>query len=199
MADKKSEFQYSKKKKVKNNFKLFILVFIFCSILIMNQAKGQNNSWIEINGVKWATCNIGTSGKFVKNLYDYGELYTWKEAQNVCPTGWRLPTEKEFESLINSGSVWTTINGKNGRKFGDSKNFIFFPAAGVSAGTYDTSDDTRYRQGEEGSYWSSTLYYNEYYDNYDGSYLTLGFSSRSVWSANQNPNLYGYSVRCVKE
>ncbi len=34
---------------------------------------------------------------FIKN---YGCLYKWADALKVCPTGWHLPSEQEFESLL---------------------------------------------------------------------------------------------------
>ena len=51
---------------------------------------------------------------------------TW----NPCPPGWRLPTIPEFESLIAVGSVWTAVNGVNGRLFGTAPHQLFLPAAG---------------------------------------------------------------------
>jgi len=53
----------------------------------------------------------------------YGRLYTWEAAKTVCPNGWHLPTDKEFEILIDyvggedvagkklkSTSGWNRIN-----------------------------------------------------------------------------------------
>jgi uncharacterized protein (TIGR02145 family) len=36
------------------------------------------------------------------NCYIYGRLYTWEEAKEVCPKGWRLPTKRDFEILLNN-------------------------------------------------------------------------------------------------
>ena len=69
-------------------------------------------------------------------------------------SGWRMPTEEEFEELYSNTTVtWTTQNDVNGRLFTASNgNSLFLPAAGyrfysnlVSAGSY-------------GYYWSSSLY-----------------------------------------
>ena len=93
---------------------------------------------------------------------------------------WRMPTEDEFEELMdNCISEWTTLNGVKGRKFTSKKNgsSIFLPAAGWRY--YDCLDNV----GSIGSYWSSSLgtgypsnaygfdFYSDYVDtNYGGRY-----------------------------
>ena len=66
-----------------------------------------------------------------------------------CPPGWRLPTAEEFESLIAAGSVWTTVNGVNGRLFGTAPHQLFLPAAGQFVDAYREIRDVN----EKGLYW----------------------------------------------
>lgn len=42
------------------------------------------------------------------NCETYGKLYTFDDAMEACPTGWRLPSEKEFEKLMRfiEGDNW---------------------------------------------------------------------------------------------
>ena len=35
-----------------------------------------------------------------KNCQKYGRLYDWDEARKVCPKGWHLPTDKEWQELV---------------------------------------------------------------------------------------------------
>ena len=56
---------------------------------------------------------------------------TWESSNDPCPAGWRVPTQAELQSLSNVTSIWTTINGVNGRLFGFSPNQIFLPAVGT--------------------------------------------------------------------
>lgn len=79
----------------------------------------------------------------------------------VFPQGtWRMPTADEFRSLINSGSVWATKNGKNGLFFGTTTtpeagledNYLFLPAAGFRTSNASLID----RTNVIGSYWSAT-------------------------------------------
>jgi hypothetical protein len=126
--------------------------------------------------VKWATCNVGASvpGDY-GNYYAWGETWTKPEYLNCTSYGkswgdiggdssrdaatanwggsWRMPTEAEFQELINNCDwTWTTQNGKNGYKVTSKKNgqSIFLPAAGYRDGA------SLYSDGERGFYWSST-------------------------------------------
>jgi len=141
----------------------------------------ENKDVIEINGVKWANCNLGSS-----KPTDFGEYYTWGAAKLACSRGWRLPTEKELKSLISAGSIWTTINGVAGRLFGTSPNQIFLPAAG-----YCWNDSTFKKVGTDGKYWSST-------DEYGKGTLAyiIYFNSSSIDTNNGN-TAHGRTVRCV--
>ena len=168
--------------------------------------------WVLINGVKWATRNVGAQNpedygnyyqwnKGTTDFLLYGDYYnsvycnstTWLPANDPSPAGYRVPTMAEIESLRNTTYVtyeWTTRNGVNGGKFTDKANgnSIFLPAAGCR---YDY-DGTLYSVGSLGFYWSSTQ--NETYDTL--AYY-LAFLSDSLYWANWDNKSIGYSVRPV--
>ena len=50
----------------------------------------QNLAWTEA-GVPFAGCGVMTDV--------FGRYYTWEEAQEACPFGWRLPTDAEVTAL----------------------------------------------------------------------------------------------------
>jgi len=90
---------------------------------------------IEINGITWATTNIGA--KFT----EYGSYYTYDEAityDELCPSGFHVPTIEELKTLLDNTYVtnsWVTnYNGTaiNGRLFTEisSGNTLFLPACG---------------------------------------------------------------------
>ena len=167
---------------------------------------------VVINGVRWAKYNVNTRGTFTQNIEDYGMFYqwnratgwnstdatvtgwddtyptgtTWEASNNVCPTGWRVPTISELASLLETENTWTQVNGVNGRQFGSGENLLFFPAAG-----------SRYSSGGAlggqggGGYWSSTPNGSSY-----AHYLDFGSGNADVGSNNRT---FGFSVRCVVE
>ena len=104
---------------------------------------------------------------------------------------WRMPSQEQFEELINSDyttTEWTTVNGVKGRLITSrtNENSIFLPAAGYR---YDTS---LYDAGSRGYYWSRTLY-----TGYPGSAWRLNFRSDYV-NTSSNRRYDGQSVRPVR-
>ncbi|MDR1698537.1 MAG: fibrobacter succinogenes major paralogous domain-containing protein, partial [Prevotellaceae bacterium] len=168
---------------------------------------------ITINGITWATRNVGAPGTFVASPEDYGEYYQWNKGttgfllyddyyasayaegnawlpeNDPCPAGWRVPTDAEFDNLIASTDhSWTSSNGVNGYRFGCGSNSLFLPAAGGRSG----SDGSIGYAGSLGYYWSSTPY-----DSHGAH--GLYFSSGYVYTSYFSNRAYGHSVRCVTE
>jgi len=86
---------------------------------------------VEINGVVWATHNVGNRGQFVTYPQEPGGFFTYQEAQNACPAGWRPPTSRELDNLRSVSSEWVELLDIEGRKFGVDDKSIFIPAAGI--------------------------------------------------------------------
>ena len=119
------------------------------------------------SGTKWACCNAGAS-----KPEDYGGYYEWGQIADA-------PSLTQIQELINScTSVWTTLNGVNGRLFtGPNGGQIFLPAAGVRwFGEFDYV-------GSYGYCWSGTP--REDSDDYA---FGLRFDSGGV-------SWYGYDLR----
>ena len=116
------------------------------------------------SGTKWACCNVGAS-----KPEDYGGYYEWGEWRQIADA----PTLDQIKELINyCTSVWTLLNGVNGRSFkGPNGGQIFLPAAGcrLSGEFYDV--------GTGGTYWSGTLH--EYHEGLAG-YLSF-YSGAVHW------------------
>ena len=109
---------------------------------------------VVINGLRWAICNVNSPGTFTNRPEDAGKFYQWGVG-SPCPIGWRLPTFREIETLLDNdkvSSIWTTVNGVYGRRFTDRNtgNSIFLPAAGWS-----TPYGERGSVGDSGNYWSN--------------------------------------------
>ena len=70
---------------------------------------GKTYKTIEVNGLIWMAENLNfeTEGSWwyqdnEANGKKYGRLYTWDAAVRACPSGWRLPTNEEWQELIES-------------------------------------------------------------------------------------------------
>ena len=127
------------------------------------------------SGTKWACCNVGASKPEA-----YGGYYEWGQIADA-------PSLAQIQELINScSSVWTTLNGVNGRLFtGPNGGQVFLPAAGYRwLGEF-------YYVGSDGAYWSVTPY-----ENCDDWAYDLSFDSGGVYWGYGSRNL-GSSVRPV--
>ena len=136
---------------------------------------------ITINGVTWATKNLGAF-----NPEDYGKYYTWEQAKDACPKGWRLPTLDEIESLYDVRTIWTTQNDKTGYKFFNGSDFVFFPAAGFynTDGSYNSIETCGY-------YWST--------DHGRYGYANFMLFRESIRGSSRNDKTLRLCVRCVAE
>lgn len=135
--------------------------------------------WIDLglpSGTQWRCCNEGASTPEA-----YGGYYTFGQVSTA-------PTFAQINELLdNCSSVWTTLNGVNGRKFtGPNGGTIFLPAAGHSTnGKLDLV-------GSNGVYWSSS---------HDVENYAYGLSFRSdgaLWSSGHGRRDLGRSVRPVR-
>ena len=114
----------------------------------------------------------------------------WYPENDPCPTGWRVPTVTEFQSLNSAGSIWTSNwngTGVAGRLYGIAPNQIFLPAARARSGSNGAIWATL-----NGNYWSSTT-------QTQGGALDLWFGSGHSHPGDSVVRVNGYSVRCVAE
>ena len=181
----------------------------------------NGHTYIDMGlSVKWATCNVGAdSPSDYGNYYAWGEISTKstytednsktydKSSYNRDIGGdssldaaranwggtWRLPTEAEFQELINNCTwTWTKQGGHNGYKVTSNKKgyegrSIFLPAAGWRNGS------SLYSAGEDGDYWSSSP---DGSDSDSARYLGFGSSGHDTGWYYRN---LGFSVRPVSE
>ena len=113
----------------------------------------------------------------------------WKSEKNPCPTGWRLPTKDEMQSLVNAGSRWCTWNNVNGRILGTGAKNIFLPAPGFRI---NTTGVLNYK-GAEGDYWTGDPC------GADNAYSLEFGAAATVINVKNYKRANGFSVRCVKE
>ncbi len=110
-------------------------------------------------------------------------------ARAVLGAPWRMPTIAEFQELYdNCTSIWTSLNGVNGRLFTSNINgqTIFLPAAGLYNGTSITN------RGASGDYWASTIVS-------ETAARRLVFTTTGVIINTNNDRRYGFSIRAVQD
>ncbi|MDR2228307.1 MAG: fibrobacter succinogenes major paralogous domain-containing protein [Flavobacteriaceae bacterium] len=144
-----------------------------------SQANDQSNSA--------AIAGWNTTGKANGSWSDAS-----KTATDPCPTGFRVPTQAQWQAVINNnvktsvGSTWTNSPTNYGTavKYG---NLLFLPTTGYR----DPSSGSLDSRGYEGYYWSSTGVISP------NSYLLyVGNTSGALVTGNRT---YGISVRCIAQ
>jgi len=159
----------------------------------------------DINGQIWLAKNWGCYvsgskcyGNDSANCTKYGRLYDWSTAITVCPDGWHLPSDEEWDILIafvgsssTAGRYLKATSGWNSNGNGEDKyGFAALP------GGYGPSDGSFLNVGINGYWWSSigstsSSNYNAY---------TRGMSYNSEGASNgTSGKRYLHSVRCVKD
>lgn len=160
---------------------------------------GDYFAWGETepkNEYNWSTYfdtdDNGSTFKKYNNNGGLTELLPEDDAATAnWGSDWLMPSLAQIQELYNSSyttTVWTQMNGVNGRKITSKSNgnSIFLPASGYR---YDTS---LYSAGSLGNYWSRLLD-----ASYPFSAYRLYFNSGYVdWDYNNRS--YGRSVRPVR-
>ena len=133
------------------------------------------------------------------NCTTYGRLYNWTLAKTVCPIGWHLPTNEEWNVLIgaaggyfNAGTKLKATSGWNtGSDYKAGTDNFGFSAL---PGGYGDSGGGFGRVGYNGYWWSASesisgnAYLRDMFYNYD-----------SVDNLNYGKEDYMFSVRCLKD
>ena len=165
----------------------------------------QKYRLVKIADREWFGDNLNfkSEGSFClddddNNCMAYGRLYTWDDAQKVCPAGFRLPAQADFESLwnaagadFNAGYLIKADYGWKGETNGnDTLKFSAMPAGNrFDDGTYGNLAKFAF-------FWSA-----------DDSLEGIEQGSARVWYLTNKSMAFGYtskaknfgfSVRCVR-
>ncbi|MCX6269805.1 MAG: hypothetical protein NTU44_01035 [Bacteroidetes bacterium] len=186
---------------------------VYHTVLIGTQCwlKENLNVGTMISGASNATSN----NVIEKYCYDddqancavYGGFYSWDEmmqytnsegTQGICPSGWHIPADAEWTSLISFLGGFTVAGGKMkepGYDHWSSPNTDASNESGFTAlgGGYGAQNGSFYYQNTIVYFWSSTRFGLGNAYNYNLTYDSA--------NANRGGNWYTwrFSVRCLKD
>ncbi len=108
---------------------------------------------------------------------------------NPCPSGFRIPTSAEWQTLTNAivGFTTATCGGSSTCRETAAGSLLKLPSGGSRA--YSSAELNNL--GFNGSYWSSSPNGVYAYNTY--------FTSTAVYPVNTNNRANGFSVRCIKD
>jgi uncharacterized protein (TIGR02145 family) len=121
---------------------------------VYKTVKIGDQTWLAEN-LKWEGAGVWYNNSAALGSI-YGRLYTWKEALTVAPPGWRLPTDEEWQKLVDFAGgdsvAGEKLRAKNGWDGNGTDAFGFSALPGGCRGR----DGKFYRVGDYGSWWSAT-------------------------------------------
>lgn len=146
--------------------------------------------------------------RFCYNVYCFGAEgahYTWhaamngsegatgpyEEIQGICPDGWHIPTQKEWEDLDSLLSIPGNYGDGffSGAKLKGKNSSTGFNALLIGNWGYDI-----YKTAEQASFWTATPS-GKNTENANHKYLT---EDTPLMNGGTSPKEYGLSVRCIK-
>jgi uncharacterized protein (TIGR02145 family)/uncharacterized repeat protein (TIGR02543 family) len=172
---------------------------------------------VEYRGKTYKTVQIGTQTWFAENLdYDvtgskcynnradscakYGRLYNWSAAMTACPSGWHLPSNDEWNTLMDYVGGRLTAGSKlksTSNWYDDGNGIDEYGFSALPGGAYrrggNFADDS-FASGGSGGYWWSA----DEITAASAWLMTIGYNKENAsLGTDDNANLN--SVRCVED
>lgn len=147
----------------------------------------------------------------------FGRMYTWAEAQTVCPEGWRLPTQQDWLDAVKvmtpgfDGQKNLDFTGVAGAFMGDlyfngNKLWEFWPAVKITDASRLALIPTGYAilDGVGGSEFDQSLQYAtawtaDAYDEEKAYYRYVFVQRPDIYSAAASKTMFAASVRCIRD
>jgi len=132
---------------------------------------GKTYKTVKLNKQTWLAENLNYEAEGSKcygdepaNCQKYGRLYSWETALNVCPNGWHLPDNEEWQAIVDfAGGEKTAGKKLKARSGWNSENGIdIFSFSALPGGYGNMTNDNFYNGGNYGLWWSA-IGYNVYF------------------------------------
>ena len=181
---------------------------------------GKKYRYVSINGLDWFARNLsytgGTPALGTELLRDlFGTFYTWNEAKDACPEGWRLPKAEDWKSLAtglgatpaDGYATFRGIAGKlmadgsfNGDKLWEFNNSVKLTGESGFAALpfgYANIDGTSSQFADFYNY--SVFWTADELNDEQAYYRYLYVASPDVNISTGHKNSFAVPVRCVRE
>ncbi len=191
-----------------------LLAFMFCfPVFLHAQSQGKFSdprdgkvyNWTKAGSQVWMAENLkynvpAGSWSFNNdsaNEVNYGRLYTWTAAQAACPKGWHLPSDKEWNVLIQTLGGNSVAGERIQRMDTVGKNYSadnLPPSNAISTllGGIRHPDGSCIGIGSWGGCWTSGKVNDSV-----GNNLLFARGSKEV-AASTNDKQAGFSLRCIR-
>ncbi len=156
---------------------------------------GKTYKTVKIGDQIWMAQNLAFKAKtgcWVFNnkscfVDTHGYLYSWETAKKVCPVGWHLPSQSEYETLLNN-SGGEGINAYNTLR--DTTKNSFCAVLGGWRSNYGAFNYIDYY----GGYWTSSES-----DKETAMYMSITSHNTRAYMRNFDLKKQGFTVRCLQD
>jgi len=164
---------------------------------------GQVYKWVKIGSQTWMAENLNYKVEGSK-CYDnenkrcrrYGMLYNWETATGACPDDWHLPSDEEWQELIDfvggNDIAGKKLMAKDGWGGNNAEDYYGFSALPGGFGYASSSYVFFLQLGKYGNWWSATEY-----SGFSAFERNMFYNEDKMVRKDSDKN-YLQSVRCVK-
>ena len=171
------------------------------TVITLDASGGVNGT---TGGETWSGQPLGARTVYLNDvdfLFTYGYLYNWfavNEPKGLCPTGWHVPTNAEWTTLIDHLGGISVAGGRmkattlwNAPNTGATNDSGFFGFPGGIRNVNGSFNDF----GNFAFFWSASVYESNPSNAWSSRLNTFGGDAGIV----TNSKIMGASVRCLRD